>query len=996
MADSTILWLTSWTPTSDDLIPFYDNADGVTKKSAISALPVTLLYFTEWKNTTAPNATIPYESLSATGAETNIDVALVPKGTGGISLAVSDNTATWGNKRGTNSIDLQTVRWANSQVASWTTSIVVGTSNTASWTTSTAIGGSNSATSPSTTAIGVSNTASASSATALGTSNTASGSWATAIGNSNIASTTGASALWFTNTASWNYSVALWNTNTAQSYGEVVVGNFATVWAGTAWSIVSTDRLFVVWNGTSAGAKADAVTVLKNGNTTISGTLSASNLSWTNTGDQTITLTGAVTWSGTWSIATTIATPWTNTVSSTNSTATAHTHAITSSNNPWASASLLATDASWHIGVTGNRIVKGWFTDLQVTNAIAGSVTGNAGTVTTNANLTGHVTSTGNATLLGSFTKAQLNTAISDGDAMYLDSTDTITAVKTFSSAPVFNALPTGTAVASASTASTLASRDANGNLSAVNLIEWFTTTATAGATTTLLVWSTYTQVFTGTLAQTVLLPTTSIVAGQSYVIVNNSTGLVTVQSSWANTILILASGTSAIFTAVVATPTTAANWNAQYIWDVVASGKKLNVSNSLTLVGTDATTMTFPSTSATIARTDAANTFTGVQTFSTPIATGSVATMTATVGGWVPTPPNNTTTFLRWDGTFATPTWWGTVTASGWSLTANSVVLWAWTTDTKVVAWVTTDGVSQINLWVNATTLGKVKMFGNTSGDVTIQASAVAGTATVQTLPATTGTLVNRVTTANGVSASNTDGALTVTLGAITPTTVNGNTFTTGSSTYTGTASQTYTMPTTSKTLAANDGSNLTLASQAIGDLAVASSTTAYSRLADVAVGQVLVSGGVGVAPAYSANPQVTTIELGNASDTTLARSAAWVVTIEWQRIATCATTTETSNATTTVAITAVKHTHTITALAVADAIAAPTSAITLTDDNTLIFRIKDNATARALTWNAIFRASSDLALPSTTIISKTLYVGFKYNVADTKWDLLAVLNNF
>lgn len=64
--------------------------------------------------------------------------------------------------------------------------------------------------------------------------------------------------------------------------------------------------------------------------------------------------------------------------------------------------------------------------------------------------------------------------------------------------------------------------------------------------------------------------------------------------------------------------------------------------------------------------------------------------------------------------------------------------------------------------------------MFGNTSGDVTIQPTAAAGTATVQTLPATTGTLVNRVTTANGVSASNTDGALSVTLGAITPTTVN------------------------------------------------------------------------------------------------------------------------------------------------------------------------------------------------------------------------------
>lgn len=35
------------------------------------------------------------------------------------------------------------------------------------------------------------------------------------------------------------------------------------------------------------------------------------------------------------------------------------------------------------IGSTGTRITKGWFTDLQVTNAIAGSITGNAATVTT-------------------------------------------------------------------------------------------------------------------------------------------------------------------------------------------------------------------------------------------------------------------------------------------------------------------------------------------------------------------------------------------------------------------------------------------------------------------------------------------------------------------------------------------------------------------------------------------------------------------------------------
>ena len=47
-----------------------------------------------------------------------------------------------------------------------------------------------------------------------------------------------------------------------------------------------------------------------------------------------------------------------------------------------------------------------------------------------------------------------------------------------------------------------------------------------------------------------------------------------------------------------------------------IADGKTLTASNSLTLAGTDATTQTFPATNATIARTDAAQTFTGTQTF--------------------------------------------------------------------------------------------------------------------------------------------------------------------------------------------------------------------------------------------------------------------------------------------------------------------------------------------------------------------------------------------
>jgi hypothetical protein len=110
-------------------------------------------------------------------------------------------------------------------------------------------------------------------------------------------------------------------------------------------------------------------------------------------------------------------------------------------------------------------------------------------------------------------------------------------------------------------TASTISEWDANKNLSAINLIEGFRTQATAAGTTTLVVGDAYQQYFTGSTTQTVALPTTGIVAGQQYQIVNQSTGIVTVQSSGANTILAVPANTTATFTALVATPTTAANW---------------------------------------------------------------------------------------------------------------------------------------------------------------------------------------------------------------------------------------------------------------------------------------------------------------------------------------------------------------------------------------------------------------------------------------------------
>ena len=59
------------------------------------------------------------------------------------------------------------------------------------------------------------------------------------------------------------------------------------------------------------------------------------------------------------------------------------------------------------------------------------------------------------------------------------------------------------------------------------------------------------------------------------------------------------------------------------------AASKVLTANNSLTLAGTDAKTHTFPTTSATIARTDAAQTFTGDQT----LGTGNLVQGTAAKG---------------------------------------------------------------------------------------------------------------------------------------------------------------------------------------------------------------------------------------------------------------------------------------------------------------------------------------------------------------------------
>jgi len=78
------------------------------------------------------------------------------------------------------------------------------------------------------------------------------------------------------------------------------------------------------------------------------------------------------------------------------------------------------------------------------------------------------------------------------------------------------------------------------------------------------------------------------------------------------------------------------------------------------------------------------------------------------------------------------------------------------------------------------------------------------------------------------------------------------------------------------------------------------------------------------------------------------------------------------------------------LTALAAAAAFVNPTG--TPVNFQALAIRIKDNATARALTWGTAYVAGGT-ALPATTVLSKILTLSFRYNTANAlnKWQLIA-----
>jgi len=168
------------------------------------------------------------------------------------------------------------------------------------------------------------------------------------------------------------------------------------------------------------------------------------------------------------------------------------------------------------------------------------------------------------------------------------------------------------------------------------NIKMGYTTTATAAGTTTLTVASNYRQFFTGSTTQTIVLPVTStLVTGMAYEIENNSTGLLTVNSSGGNLVGTIPAGVCAHAVCIGTTLTTAADWDWDYISTTTITGTGANVLGTSPTITTPtinqitsaaATALTLQSAGTTAITVDTSQKV----TFANPIQGGSITSGTA------------------------------------------------------------------------------------------------------------------------------------------------------------------------------------------------------------------------------------------------------------------------------------------------------------------------------------------------------------------------------
>jgi hypothetical protein len=232
---------------------FVRAASGATFKLATTNSDATIVNFST--NITAGTLLTGHSvqvnvTLSENTTETNSALVLSPKGTGAFILGPKpDGTATGGNARGTNAVDLQITRTNAAQVASGSNCFVVGTRNTASGSDSAAIGYTCSA----------SGSSSGYSSIAMGSASTASGIASTAIGRSNLASATNSTALGFCGTASANAAMTLGFSSVANRDGMIAFANGNYANNGSASTGDAQNVKFVVRGKTTTNAAVELV-----------------------------------------------------------------------------------------------------------------------------------------------------------------------------------------------------------------------------------------------------------------------------------------------------------------------------------------------------------------------------------------------------------------------------------------------------------------------------------------------------------------------------------------------------------------------------------------------------------------------------------------------------------------------------------------------------------------------------------------------------------------
>jgi hypothetical protein len=295
-----------------------------------------------------------------------------------------------------------------------------------------------------------------------------------------------------------------------------------------------------------------------------------------------------------------------------------------------------------------------------------------------------------------------------------------------------------------------------------------------------------------------------------------------------------------------------------------------------------------------------------------------------------------------------------GTVTATGTPV-ANQVAVWTSATQLQGAAPLT---YSAGTLGVGAAgTLGKVTVAGNTSGVVTVQPQAAAGTYNFN-LPTTAGTTAQVLTSAGGVAAP-----------------------------------MTWTTLAPSATLDTTNATNITTGTLPAG--VIGAGTITYAKLQNTSAASVLLGRG----SASAGVPQEITLGTGlSISGTVLSSTTTGgdITSVGNCLTGACDTVGAlrinprilpggpgspiTPNADTTDQVI-------VTSLSGPTTINAP-SPFTVQDGQWLTFSFNTSA-SQTLTWNAIYSAENGVALPTKTFAGAYLILQFRYSTNSSKWAL-------